>query len=514
MKKTLVTITSIVSFLFFLSCQKQDFTTNSINAKTTVTTQKFFTPSTTLNQRNASILKYLENVNAKTEFVVETVSKIGYPRWDKIMTTTSKAHGEARSLKDDSTVTSIIPFVREQDTIVNACIVVKTSPVDTSYYYLCDWQYSYIGEDNSTSYDQEKFAKFFMKLDKEVFDYKEFLITDSNLFSMYPQNVVRVKLNEPTTNLLEFCETTTVYYVDCEYPDSEECMNGCDHCYLCMNNIQWETCYTVEQEGGGAPPPGPPGTGGGGSGNGGGTTPPTCPGAFQNNGCGPGWVPTQPHIAFFNISEIINDFSNPCIVAAKNKLPNINLNIFANSLYFYPLSQSYNWKIVFEENRNLVDQNGNPREADSYPIISNNEWHISLNPMFWEHANLPNTTQETAGVDILHEIIHGFIYIYKDHFNLNVLNTFTSHEVMFQNFIAVMSSTLQSSYGISELDAKALALSGLDDVLQKEYTAAGTLSQYNAAYNQFAITHYGISIPNADVIYNQYLNGIKGVKCF
>ncbi|MBP6431743.1 MAG: hypothetical protein KA319_08255 [Ferruginibacter sp.] len=395
-------------------------TTNSLQMDEKAVTQKFFSPSASLNQRNASILNFLKNENDKKEFVIETVNKIGYPRWDKIITTTKKATTNSNSFGEGSdTVTSILPFVQEQDSTVKACLVINSTLDDTSYYYLCDWQYQLVAEADGNAYNQEKFAAFFMRLNKEVFDYSVFSITDSSLFNMYPQKVVQVKLEESsTTNLYEICETYTIYYFEeCPYPNTEQCMNGCDHCLLCMENISWEYCTTVS--GGGTVPGNPGGTttgGGGGTGGGTGTTPPSCPSSFaQTNGCGPGWVPNTntPTLATLFDDHIDASGLSPCratiLTGLKNLAPgniaNI-INTFANTpvggIPGGDLTTLWNWKLI--EGPTTEDPDAS---AETQPIVINGNVTTKFNT-----NNLANATDLFTARTIIHESIHAYLIAY------------------------------------------------------------------------------------------------------
>lgn len=222
-----------------------------------------------------------------------------------------------------------------------------------------------------------------------------------------------------------------------------------------------------------------------------------------------GWDIMPQTFPFFGITSITTEFTNPCILAAKNKLPEFNLNIFANSLLVYNINQTVNWKFKFKENPNLPDTivgKSHPEGGDT--------WVVELNPGFWEQATQPNATQEIAGITIIHEIVHGYLYVWRDVFNVEPLTDFNTHKDMFENLILSMRDVMMSSFGLSQMDATALALMGLDDVLKQEYSETGNLISYNQAYSTFATQHYGISIPQADAIQSQYISGAKGTKCF
>lgn len=499
--------------LVYVSCRKGD----RISERESIhvdNPERFFTAHPPDNPAIQGVIAYMKRENSKNNFTEQTIKQVGYPVWDKALIVPGRKIAGRGTNTNDTLI--IIPFVRDSQQYVNSSLTISLSDADTTANWFCDWQYTskpYAA--TSVSHNSaEQFALFMMMMDDQVFGHKDFVLTDTLLFR----------------NLSQFSYAGSEKRIHLEIDSSSTGGRGTNlHGTPPEYNWTMWYYYILDVYGisgfySGIPNPYDPGQGGG-SGGAAVPPPPTCGSGIpsqrgavvQIQACEAGWVPPSGQtlfIPFFATDTIINNFTNPCIIAAKNKLPNINLNIFARSLYFAAISQTYNWKIIFEENRNLVDNANNPQPAESFAVTPNKEWHVVLNPLFWEQGTQPDATQEIAGLNILHEIVHGFIRVYKEHYNLTVLNTFTTHEVMFKNFIDAMSSILQSSFSISSTDAKALALQGLDDVLQKEYTEAGALSSYNTAYNQFSISNYGISIPESNTVFADYLNGTKGTRCF
>jgi hypothetical protein len=157
----------------------------------------------------------------------------------------------------------------------------------------------------------ENLAVLFMLLDKEVFGYDRFKITDKSLFGSYPiqpttsGRVIRInndsgysgRSNRSATAILVCYET---YY--CGTISWCNAHGGCDYM-----NCPTNACFLLAEEceyydeppagGGGGSPPGGGGSppGGGGSGNPPGGDPPPCGGNPLRNTlfdpCGPGWVP-------------------------------------------------------------------------------------------------------------------------------------------------------------------------------------------------------------------------------
>jgi len=170
------------------------------------------------------------------------------------------------------------------------------------------------------------------------------------------------------------------------------------------------------------------------------------------------------------------------------------------------------WSLSFREGRGLLLDNL-PALSLMIPIPATNVIRIVLDPTYFEQATQPNQTQEIAGQLIVHELFHGFIYVYKEKFGLTTLGTFNTHEVMFKQCVNAMRNILMRSFNISQEDATALALQGFEDVLEILYNN-GEITDCDPAMNDFAVEHYGMSLTEADVIYSQYWNGTKGVKCF
>ncbi len=116
-----------------------------------------------------------------------------------------------------------------------------------------------------------------------------FTITDSNLFN-YTGNKAykaRVSTSQQPANLLSivtYCTETEIgIFTGCPYPDTEECINGCDHCEGCLTYFTTMDCWTgpgTEEM---------PSGGGGTTNNTNNSTPPTCTGSIS--ACGPGWLP-------------------------------------------------------------------------------------------------------------------------------------------------------------------------------------------------------------------------------
>ncbi len=198
-------------------------------------------------------------------------------------------------------------------------MIVVTTPTDTSFSFICDWEYKHKPNSSTSNNDAaEHFAVFFMTLDKSVFGHTKFIIKDPELFNSANSTVQVIELgvNESQYNnfdMIEVCQDVIYFYTDCNYPDSEACSNGCDQCWRCTSSFVITYCWmeNIEPGGGGG---GSGGSGGGGSG-GGSTTPPDCDNTHDGSSgrdnlivdCAePGWEPEP-------INEV--PYEDPCITA-------------------------------------------------------------------------------------------------------------------------------------------------------------------------------------------------------
>ena len=333
--KQLFTLFLFASLLFFISCKKTDTISVTENLSTNSIVEKFFNSHRTADPTEKVLIDFLKRVNEKDKFLEKTVAKIGYPRWDKAITNAKKKVAlNARNLLGDSTQTFYIPFVRDSQNYVNAAMVIKISPTDTTFTYRCDWQYAQFVNDSTTADVQAKnVASFFMTLDKAVFEHSEFKITDKRLF----KPISNTNVNDTTdyiikkvilvdssnsinsNNLLVFeCTDITIFY-ECSFchGNDPDCPLG-GTWYENYHYCDW-TYYPDPDNGGGSTSPG------GGGNPVGGSTPPDC-GTIPIDPLtmgrivdpcneGPGWTPEpiedEPIEPLFSYSHL----DNPIFVA-------------------------------------------------------------------------------------------------------------------------------------------------------------------------------------------------------
>jgi hypothetical protein len=326
MLKTKQLFTYFLVFFLVLnfSCKKTDKILQIENLNTNSSNEeKFFNSNRTADPKEKVLIDYLRRINAKEKFVEKTVAKIGYPRWDKmIKKPIGNIDTNIQNSLEDSSQTFYIPFVRDSQNFVNASMIIEMSSRDTSFGYKCDWQYKFTQNNITNEIDSAEYlATFFMALDRVVFNHKKFKINDSSLFKTNNGAVSYLtfdslaNVNSLVNNLyqyVEFCENVYVWYPACGYPNSEECREGCDLCYLCWARTSSQVCWGDWVNIGGSPP------GGGGGGGNGGSTPPDCgvvPVDPLTMGrvidpCneGPGWtpIPIEPIESLFDYSHLDN----------------------------------------------------------------------------------------------------------------------------------------------------------------------------------------------------------------
>lgn len=527
------------TILWIPSCRKADAPSSLLHQSPE---EKFFTVPDNVPGTVKRIAALIKEQNARYGFINRIIAKEGYVFWDQADMQTGKLPGRVTI---DTLV--MLPMVLENQRQVNSLLACKVSGDKIEIFLHRGRRYSfYKFDDDPHQLTANGLTMELMYLQKKIFGDSIFRVNDSRLFAQPGKpndksKIIAIRSSPPPfTSLhtwISFAVERCYWYGDdgdqgqvvgVAPGGSNNYADGEWICYTAMVHV-----FINDYNGGGGS--GPVIDPGGGGGGGGGPVNPTPYGWWSHEPCevpdpnGPQepvddldpnpepctdgirevWHPLYPML---DIENIFTDFTNPCIIAAKNKLPDNMLKIFAKELLIQS-EQHEPWTFSFSEDPTVVDDQGLKTFGASSPDTVNKIWNIRLNPHFWTKDSVPNPNQEIAGYAILHEMVHGFLFIYKKKYGLDVINNFNTHRVMFTNFITVMSKTLQNAYGISAADATALSLQGLDDAL-KRY-ASGAVVVYQSFYNQFCIDHYGMSLQDARGIYQQYMDGPdKGTKCF
>ena len=531
-------------FCYLPSCYKHD----TVQQRTTPTEEFFKVPLSTSGTIKR-IAAFIQEQHKQYGFVDQLIREDGYILWDK-----GDVHIGRMPNRSSIDTIVVLPLVRDHERQVNSLLACRVSGNQIEIIMHRGRLYNRYsfsgarGELTATTLTLE-----LMYLQQKVFGDTDFRVNDPRLFGGPQQadgsKIVKIRSQEAMTGLhswvtfpIERCywlghdgNQGQVVGVppggSVDYPYGE---------WICYTGVVHVLIADYQGGGGSSDPtvnPDPGGGGGGGTGQPGTygwwryepceTPDPNGPGSPQEPG---GDGPTEPCIngvrqiwhplySLFELDDITDEFTNPCILIARQKLPNNLLKTFAKELLVQS-EPGEAWSFVFRENRSMLKPDGNPQMARSYPHSNpaNKVWYIELNPIFWEQGTNPTATQALAGASIVHEFVHGFINIYKEKYNITALGDWSEHTAMLYNFIEAMANILANAYDIPTIEAKALALSGLDDVLQRHYfTGAPSgpiLTDWNQFYDDFCINQYGISILAADNIMTEYITGQKGTRCF
>lgn len=521
----LSSFTFIILALMTMSCRKTD----SLQEQPEIQTiqEKFFNSHRSSDPTEKAIVEFMKREDRKTPFIEKTVGQIGYPFWDKAIRE-NNIHANSRSAPDSIDVI-YIPFVIDSQDHVNASMIVKITPSDTSFSYLCDWQYSERENTMTSSTDSaEYYAVFFMLLDKHVFNRKRFVVTDSSLFRSGNHRAAYVELTgNPTpggrVNLIapvEHCQDVTIYFVDCPYLGvAAECTPRCDRCNLCLSSISYEYCWTEYVSGGGSGNAGSGSNdgGSGGTGGGGSPTPPTCGGPTAgrvsiNKSCTPGWspdlTPVESHPSFMLAEINIDSLTDPCLSDVVNLIGQSGHQSFLANLYhqfFGTGNDTYN--LVYQQDSSLTGVSGNPVPGHSdLDTLTNGtiQWTITLNPNL-----LKNASKEYIATVIFHELVHSFISF---RFPGIYSTASAQHQFIFEKWVPSIARGVKEAYpNLSDSDYIALALQGLDDATLIQ-TGPNT-GQVNPTNNAYSIQYYQMDILTSRSIALPFLNGTSGTTC-
>ena len=299
----------LVGLLVYTSCRKIDRQADqpvNVNPES-----RFFKSHRSSDPLEEALVNFIKRENDKNPFIDKVIKQIGYPYWEKGIFVSKRSSVHGRSFSDSSLVV-YVPFVRDSQSYVNASMAIRIAPGDTSFRYLCDWQYSNQTFSTTSISDTtaEKFALLFMVLNNNTFGYCNFNITDNRLFhgsNDYSDtaDIIERKITlTPAPNsarkslVASICYYATVYTFSAnwhcphQYPCSNNYCDGCTAVCVDYDVSQHTEVHCFDEEIGGPPLGG--GTGGGGGS--GGSTPPQCRGGttrIENvtDPCGPGWIP-------------------------------------------------------------------------------------------------------------------------------------------------------------------------------------------------------------------------------
>ena len=179
----------------YLACRKTDI---SVDKYGSTQVEQFFNGHATSNPLIKGIQRFLNSENAKTGLIQNLISKNGFAFWDKSLVFENlQLTPSANTVANDSAQVVYIPLIRPTEQFVNASIIVKMTEADTSYRILADWQYSGYGFDttNTLVWSAKDIFNIFATLNRAVFGYTKFKITDGRIFGDSQQNQKEVTIN-------------------------------------------------------------------------------------------------------------------------------------------------------------------------------------------------------------------------------------------------------------------------------------------------------------------------------
>lgn len=209
--------------------------------------------------------------------------------------------------------------------------------------------------------------------------------------------------------------------------------------------------------------------------------------------CGEGEAP------WLNVG-VIDDLSDPCSKNTKNLITDISCGTFLSKLFQSSFSnQGSTYNINFRQDQFRLGPTGYLLDAFSEFSSSTNTFSIYLN------TNQINVySKEYVGSIILHEIIHAFLSTQNP-----PVPDVDQHGEMVKSWITHMSTLMQAAFGISEIDANALAINGTGKAIYGDgITPPNT-------WNNFIHNSYGLYPSQFSSIaqdYKEKTNG-KGTNC-
>lgn len=292
----LVFLSILFSIIIIDACRKIDLP-DKINSKVPEVS-RFFGQHVPTEAKAKAALDFIKRQNDIKNFVSGTINKIGYPYWDKAIVAISA--NTSRGATQDSSTVVFVPFVEDEENVVNASMQVMMTGTDTSWSYVCDWQY----RDTVNGMTGKQQSLLLMSLDKNVFGERMYRIVDSNAFG---DGVSHVKISSAITAGRESNEGkgndyyayVTVTICSWQWvPLNEGQVVGCEPGPECPFYNYEEVCNDVLawQLFGGDGSSGSTGSGGSSGGGGSNGEPYECVpnlarGTTEELDCAPGWIP-------------------------------------------------------------------------------------------------------------------------------------------------------------------------------------------------------------------------------
>jgi hypothetical protein len=299
-----------IGFVVF-SCRKLD---NYARDSTINNDFAFFNKHRSGSKLEEKIIAHLRRKNEEQNFVDITVQRLGYPIWHKMLQVEKGIGNNFRTnTTDDSLMVVFIPFAKDSQNVVNASLQISMTPTDTSYKYICRWQYT---DSAAVGLSARQQSVLLMQLNKNVFGNNLYKITDSTAFGVNSENkaIKYVRFNnsiQSQTTRMGVAQqrgsrtlSLIVCYKVLVQRDEGQLGKGCPPNSDCSDYVEEEQCETYfftisDDEDNGAGSIVPPISTGGGGGSSTNLIPPSCSNSIVGSPassveeCPYGWEPAE-----------------------------------------------------------------------------------------------------------------------------------------------------------------------------------------------------------------------------
>jgi hypothetical protein len=198
--------------------------------------------------------------------------------------------------------------------------------------------------------------------------------------------------------------------------------------------------------------------------------------------------------------SVVDDLSDPCTKNTKNLITDISCGTYLSKLFQSTFSnQGAVYNINFRQDQFRLGPTGDPLDAFSDFSQSTNTFIIYLNT-----NQIKVYSKEYVGSIILHEIVHAFLSTQNP-----PIPDLQQHSEMVKSWIKDMSTLLQTTFGISEIDANALAINGTGNAIYGDGVTPPS-DWNNFVHNSFGL--YPSQVAPIATDYRDKSNG-KGTNC-
>lgn len=181
----------------------------------------------------------------------------GQPVWDKSIIISSNANSTSFANAGTARDTVYyIPLVLENDTIVNGFIEARVKDSVQLGYRLAQDYVAYKYELNNRESAVSLFITKLIALNNNTFGYSKFYFRDQKIFSedTVHHKSLSIEIDFNQFNFVSsWCASTTSTFLNCPWPEADDCINGCDYLKPCdasprcgLINLHNSICITVD----------------------------------------------------------------------------------------------------------------------------------------------------------------------------------------------------------------------------------------------------------------------------